>query len=53
MTGLPREELEEIVIKNETTELHCDYCRKRYVASADQVRELLDKMDAAREGGDA
>jgi molecular chaperone Hsp33 len=52
MTGLPREELEEIVLKNETTELHCDYCRKRYVASADQVRELLDKMDASREGGD-
>ncbi len=47
MTGLPREELEEIVIKNETTELHCDYCRKRYVATADQVRILLEKMDAS------
>ncbi|MEO6096650.1 MAG: Hsp33 family molecular chaperone HslO [Fibrobacteria bacterium] len=47
MTGLPREELEEIAIKNETTELHCDYCRKRYVATPDQVRTLLEKMDSA------
>ena len=45
MTGLPREELEEIVIKNETTELHCDYCRKRYIATPEQVRALLEKMD--------
>jgi molecular chaperone Hsp33 len=47
MTGLPREELEEIAIKNETTELHCDYCRKRYVATPDQVRAILEKMDSA------
>jgi molecular chaperone Hsp33 len=45
LTGLPREELEEIVFKNETTELHCEYCRKRYIATADQVRALLEKMD--------
>ena len=49
MTGLPREELEEIVIRNETTELHCDYCRKRYEAGPDQVRALLEKMDATQE----
>jgi molecular chaperone Hsp33 len=52
LTGLPREELEEIVLKNETTELHCEYCRKRYVATADQVRALLEKMDRP-EGGES
>ncbi|MDQ3003151.1 MAG: Hsp33 family molecular chaperone HslO [Fibrobacterota bacterium] len=47
MTGLPREELEEICIKNETTELHCEYCRKRYVALPEQVRALLERMDGS------
>jgi molecular chaperone Hsp33 len=50
MTGLPREELEEIALNNETTELHCEYCRKRYLASPDQVRALLEKMDASADG---
>ncbi|HKP94288.1 MAG TPA: Hsp33 family molecular chaperone HslO [Fibrobacteria bacterium] len=50
MTGLPREELEEIVLKNETTELHCEYCRKRYVATPEQVRTLLEKMDRPGDG---
>jgi molecular chaperone Hsp33 len=52
MTGLPREELEEIVYKNETTELHCDYCRKRYVATPEQVRILLEKMDGPQMGSE-
>jgi molecular chaperone Hsp33 len=52
MTGLPREELEEIAFKEETTELHCDYCRKRYLATPDQVRALLEKMDARPEEDD-
>jgi molecular chaperone Hsp33 len=50
MTGLPREELEEIVFKNETTELHCDYCRKRYIATPEQIRNLLEDMDASGDG---
>jgi molecular chaperone Hsp33 len=50
MTGLPREELEEIAIKNETTELHCEYCRKRYIATPEQVRTLLAEMDLPSEG---
>lgn len=46
LQGLGREELEEIAIRNENTELHCDYCRKRYVASAEQIRALLDRLSA-------
>lgn len=45
LQGLGRDELEEIAIKGENTELHCDYCRKRYVATADQIRALLDRID--------
>lgn len=46
LQGLGRVELEEIVIKGENTELHCDYCRKRYVATAAQIRSMLDRIDA-------
>jgi molecular chaperone Hsp33 len=46
LQGLGRDELEEIAIKGENTELHCDYCRKRYVATAAQIRSLLDRIDA-------
>lgn len=46
LTGLPREELEEVVLKQETLELHCDYCRKRYEATPDQIRGILDRQDA-------
>jgi molecular chaperone Hsp33 len=46
LTGLPREELEEIALREETMELHCDYCRKRYLATPDQVRDIIAKMDA-------
>lgn len=49
MQGLGREELEEIAIRNENTELHCDYCRKRYVATAGQIRALLDRLKAPPE----
>lgn len=45
LQGLGRVELEEIAIKGENTELHCDYCRKRYVATAEQIRALLDRID--------
>jgi molecular chaperone Hsp33 len=44
MQGLGRAELEEIVIRGEDTELHCDYCRKRYVATAAQIRALLEGL---------
>jgi molecular chaperone Hsp33 len=44
LTGLPNAELEEIVIQQESMELHCDYCRKRYVATPDQVQQILEKM---------
>jgi molecular chaperone Hsp33 len=47
MQGLGRDELEEIVIKNENTELFCDYCRTRYVATAEQIRALLERLDGA------
>ena len=56
LTGLPREELEEVVLREETMELHCDYCRKRYLATPEQVRGLIESMDAAPEdedGGEA
>ncbi len=46
LTGLPRTELEEIIIRKETVELHCDYCRKRYLAAPEQVRLILEKMEA-------
>lgn len=45
LTGLPREELEEVAIREETLELHCDYCRKRYEATPDQIREILDRQN--------
>lgn len=45
ISGMPREELEEVVIKNETLELHCEYCRKRYLATPAMIRELLEGMD--------
>lgn len=44
MQGLGRDDLEEIVMRSMDTELHCDYCRKRYVATADQVRALLERL---------
>jgi molecular chaperone Hsp33 len=53
LTGLDREELEEIALSNEITELHCEYCRKRYIATADQVRDLLEKMDGSRDPEDS
>ncbi len=49
LSGLPREELEDVALRQETMELHCDYCRKRYQATPDQVRDLLEKMDASPE----
>ena len=54
LSGMPREELEEVVIKQETLELHCDYCRKRYLATPGMVGELLARMDAPpdRDEGD-
>lgn len=59
LSGMPREELEEVVIKQETLELHCEYCRKRYLATPEKVRDLLEGMRAAPggeedvEGGDS
>jgi len=49
LSGMPREELEEVVIKQETLELHCEYCRKRYLATPDMVRLLLERMDTVPE----
>ncbi len=45
LSGMPREELEEVVIKGETLELHCEYCRKRYLATPAMIRGLLDGMN--------
>jgi molecular chaperone Hsp33 len=45
LSGMPREELEEVVIKKETLELHCEYCRKRYLATPEMIRDLLAAMD--------
>jgi molecular chaperone Hsp33 len=45
LTGLPKSELEEICIRQETIELHCDYCRKRYLAAPEQVRRILDNLN--------
>lgn len=47
LSGIPRGELEDVVIKKETLELHCEYCRKRYLATPDMVQGLLDGMGAA------
>lgn len=52
LTGLPREELEDVALREETMELHCEYCRKRYLATPDQVREILERMDASPEDGE-
>ena len=45
LSGLGREELEEIAMAGKETELHCEYCRKRYTASADEVRDLLRRLN--------
>jgi molecular chaperone Hsp33 len=45
ISGMPREELEEVVIKHETLELHGEYCRKRYLATPAMIRDLLDGME--------
>lgn len=50
LSGLGREELEEIALSGESTELHCDYCRKRYVATPEQLRALLEKLDEGPAG---
>lgn len=54
LSGMPREELEEVAIHQETLELHCEYCRKRYLATPEMVRALLDSMgpDADADGDD-
>ena len=52
LSGMPREELEEVVIKQETLELHCEYCRKRYLATPDMVRILLERMDTVPEAAE-
>ena len=52
LTGLEREELEEMALSDEITELHCDYCRKRYVATAEQLKALLQKLDGGPEVGE-
>ncbi len=44
LNGLPRLDLEEIVAKNETLELHCEYCRKRYLATPNHIQEILNNM---------
>jgi molecular chaperone Hsp33 len=49
MQGLGRAELEEIVIRGEDTELHCDYCRKRYVATTAQIQALLEGLDGPQD----
>ncbi len=46
LTGLPQAELEEICIRSETIELHCEYCRKRYEATPLEVRGILDNKDS-------
>jgi molecular chaperone Hsp33 len=51
LSGMPREELEDVVIKQETLELHCEYCRKRYLATPEMVRGLLDRAGAVPDPG--
>jgi hypothetical protein len=51
LSGMPREELEDVVIKQETLELHCEYCRKRYLATPAMVQGLLDRMGAVPDPG--
>ncbi len=46
LTGLPRTELEDICIRKEIIELHCEYCRKRYLAHPEQMRLIIDKLKA-------
>jgi molecular chaperone Hsp33 len=47
LSGLGRDELVEIAAAEKATELHCDYCRKRYLASPAQVRALLAQGEGA------
>jgi molecular chaperone Hsp33 len=51
LSGIPREELEDVVIKQETLELHCEYCRTRYLATPEMVRGLLERKPTAPDPG--
>lgn len=46
LSGLPRVDLEEIIFTQETAELHCEYCRKRYFATPDQIATILKNLDS-------
>ncbi len=51
ISGLGREELEELFLRQEIMELHCDYCRKRYLATPAHIRGVLDAMQGRTEVG--
>ncbi len=44
LSGLGREELQDIIDKNEETELFCDFCRNRYVAGVEDIRGILENL---------
>lgn len=51
LASLPREELEDMIIREETVELFCQFCRRRYEADRDRVREILETREAEGNAG--
>lgn len=41
LATLPRSDIEDLVRDNEMLDIQCDYCRKRYAISPEQLRTLL------------
>lgn len=50
LMGLGRDELEKIMREQTQAEAVCEYCKKRYVFSADELRRLIDSLEARLSG---
>lgn len=58
LSGLGREGLESLFLEGQEAELHCEFCRKRYVVSNAEILGLLNEaeeaeLQAAAEGRDS
>lgn len=49
LSSLSRDELQALADEEQATELHCDFCRKRYVASREEILALLEAGAGADE----
>ena len=45
LLGLGRDELRKIVIEQPRTEAVCEFCKKRYVVTSDELQHLIDRLE--------